>query len=112
MDTVQYHGHYPQWAVYARKFFLRDLHENGTAERLTILNYAFANISSDTPIHSGYRAFAATAPNKNPGHADGGKDVGDADADWVRPFLAAESVDGKAVPTGTAPTTSRATSTS
>ncbi|MEV5880777.1 glycosyl hydrolase family 18 protein [Streptomyces sp. NPDC052101] len=98
VGTVHYHGYYPQWAIYARNFFLRDLHANGTADRLTILNYAFANISSDTQIHPGYKAFAATAPNKNPGHADGGKDVGDADADWVRPFQAAESVDGTADP--------------
>ncbi|MFI9202392.1 glycosyl hydrolase family 18 protein [Streptomyces sp. NPDC053048] len=98
MSTVRYHGYYPQWAIYDRKFFLKDLDANGTAERLTILNYAFANISSNTGIHPGYKAFAATAPNKNPGHADGGKDVGDAEADWGRPFTAEQSVDGKADP--------------
>jgi chitinase len=94
MGTVQYHGYYPQWAIYARNFLLRDLDVNGTAGRLTILNYAFANISSNSERHPGFKAFAATQENKNPGHADGSIDVGDADADWIRPFTAAESVDG------------------
>ncbi len=98
MGMVRYHGYYPQWAIYDRNFLLRDLDQNGTAAQLTVLNYAFANISSNTKVHPGYKAFAATAPNRNPGHADGSKDVGDAEADWGRPFTAEQSVDGKADP--------------
>jgi chitinase len=70
-------GYFLQWGIYGRAFFVKNLHDNGSADRLTHINYAFGNV----------------APN-----ADG--DVvcmsGDSWADYQRPVSAAESVDGVA----------------
>ncbi|UGY91102.1 glycosyl hydrolase family 18 protein [Streptomyces gobiensis] len=99
MAGLEYVGYFPQWSMYDRKFFLKDLDTNGTAKKLTILNYAFANISSNNKRHPGYKCFAATAPYaKRDPEADGSIDVGDADADWLWPFKAEDSVDGVADP--------------
>ena len=68
-------GYFLQWGIYGRSFFARNLEDNGTAGRLTHINYAFGNVAPD---------------------ADG--DIvcssGDPWADYQRPFPAAEDVDG------------------
>lgn len=71
-------GYYISWGVYGRQFFVRDLIDNGSAEKLTVINYAFAN----------------AVPN-----ADG--DVvcvlGDEWADYQMPIAADNSVSGEEV---------------
>ncbi len=68
-------GYFIQWGIYGRGFFVKDLIDNGSAEKLTVINYAFGNV----------------APN-----ADG--DVvcqsGDTWADYGRPTEPENSVDG------------------
>lgn len=68
-------GYFIQWGIYGRNFVVRNLEDNGSARRLTHINYAFGNV----------------APN-----ADG--DVvcssGDPWADYQKPFPAAQDVDG------------------
>jgi chitinase len=68
-------GYFIQWGIYGRGFFVKDLIDNGSAEKLTVINYAFGNV----------------APN-----AEG--DVvclsGDTWADYVRPTEPENSVDG------------------
>ncbi|MCX5192720.1 glycoside hydrolase family 18 protein [Streptomyces sp. NBC_00249] len=72
-------GYFTQWGVYGRDFQVQDLEANGTAARLTHLNYAFGNVSAEG------RCFTGSVPGE-----------ADAWADYVRPLDAANSVDGVA----------------
>jgi chitinase len=66
-------GYFIQWGIYARSFFAKNLVDNGSAARLTTLNYAFGFLD----------------PQGNCVSADPW-------ADYQRPFSAAESVSGQA----------------
>ncbi|WP_207782215.1 glycoside hydrolase family 18 chitinase [Phytoactinopolyspora limicola] len=70
-------GYFTQWGIYGRNFMIRDLHTSGAAERLTHINYAFGNVSSNS------ECFIVNQTG-----------VGDAWADYQRGFSASESVDG------------------
>ena len=70
-------GYFTQWGIYGRNFKVRDLHTSGAAQRLTHINYAFGNVSSNS------ECFIVNQQG-----------VGDAWADYQRGFTAAESVDG------------------
>jgi chitinase len=76
-------GYFVQWGIYERGFFVKNLEANGSAGRLTHINYAFGNVKPDP---------------------DRGGDVvclsADPWADYQRPVSAAESVDGVADPEG------------
>ncbi|EFL19036.1 chitinase II [Streptomyces sp. C] len=72
-------GYFTQWGVYGRDFQVQDLEANGTAGRLTHVNYAFGNIGADGKCFTGNVAGEA-----------------DAWADYARPLDAANSVDGVA----------------
>lgn len=66
-------GYFIQWGIYARNFFAKDLVDNGSAAKLTTLNYAFGLLD----------------PQGNCVSADPW-------ADYQRPFAASESVSGQA----------------
>ncbi|MER6318880.1 glycoside hydrolase family 18 protein [Streptomyces sp. NPDC001581] len=72
-------GYFTQWGVYGRDFQVQDLDANGSAGKLTHINYAFGNVSPQGTCFTG----------NVPGEAD-------AWADYVRPLDAANSVDGVA----------------
>jgi chitinase len=72
-------GYFTQWGIYDRGFFVKDLVTSDSAKRLTVLNYAFANVGPDG------RCFQANQAGQS-----------DPWADYQRPFSAQESVDGKA----------------
>ncbi|MDQ0941010.1 chitinase [Streptomyces sp. V1I1] len=72
-------GYFTQWGVYGRDFQVKDMDTSGQAARLTHINYAFGNVSSDGKCFTG----------SVPGEAD-------AWADYARPLDAADSVDGVA----------------
>ena len=40
-------GYFIQWGIYGRNFVAADLQQNGTAARLTHINYAFGNVAPD-----------------------------------------------------------------
>lgn len=40
-------GYFPSWGVYARGYFVKNIHTSGAAARLTHINFAFANIGAD-----------------------------------------------------------------
>src|SRR6185437_9078828 len=65
-------GYFTQWGIYSG-FFEKNLVTNGTAGRLTTIDYAFSNISSDLQCSQG-----------------------DVWADYQRPFADTESVNGQA----------------
>ncbi|MFG3532454.1 glycoside hydrolase family 18 protein [Streptomyces sp. NPDC047917] len=96
MGTPEYVGYFPAWGIYGRKFHIKDLHDNGTAECLTILNYAFENISSDTKYNPGFKCFESIKLNtaESDNNADGSKDAGDAWADYLCAFGPGENLDG------------------
>jgi chitinase len=66
-------GYFTAWGVYARTYFVKNIESSGAASRLTHINYAFANISSDLKCA-----------------------VGDSYADYDMAYDAAKSVDGVA----------------
>ncbi|HEX6345047.1 glycoside hydrolase family 18 protein [Umezawaea sp.] len=66
-------GYYTQWSGYDRNFLVKDLVSNGTAKRLTHLNYAFGFLDESGECYSS-----------------------DPWADYQRPFTAEQSVDGVA----------------
>ncbi len=72
-------GYFTQWGIYGRDFQVQDLDANGSAGKLTHINYAFGNVSADGKCFTG----------NVPGEAD-------AWADYGRPLDAANSVDGVA----------------
>ncbi|WKV70307.1 glycoside hydrolase family 18 protein [Streptomyces sp. PCS3-D2] len=72
-------GYFTQWGVYGRDFQVQDLDANGSAGKLTHINYAFGNVSAEG------RCFTGNVPGK-----------ADAWADYARPLDAANSVDGVA----------------
>jgi len=72
-------GYFTQWGIYGADFRIKDVVANGTAGRLTVLNYAFGNVSADG------ECFEAAEPGQ-----------GDPWADYQVSFLAEQSVDGVA----------------
>jgi chitinase len=79
-DGLRRVGYYTNWtAADPRGFLVKNLVTNGQARRLTLLNYAFANVNADG------RCFQSNAEGE-----------GDANADYQRTFSAAQSVDGRA----------------
>ncbi len=72
-------GYFTQWGVYGRDFQVKDMDTSGQAAKLTHVNYAFGNVSSEGKCFTG----------NIPGEAD-------AWADYARPLDAENSVDGVA----------------
>ncbi|WP_406048107.1 glycoside hydrolase family 18 protein [Kribbella sp. NBC_00889] len=72
-DSKRVVGYYTNWSGYDRNFLVSDLVKNGSAARLTQINYAFGFVD-----------------------AAGNCLSSDAWADYQRPFSAEQSIDGKA----------------
>jgi chitinase len=66
-------GYFAAWGVYARSYFVKNVESSGSAARLTHINYAFANISSDLKCA-----------------------IGDGYADYDMAYDATKSIDGVA----------------
>jgi chitinase len=73
-------GYFIQWGIYGRGYFVKDVATSGSADRLSVINYAFINV--------------APAAADDPGIVCR---LGDEWADYQRPWTAAESVDGQEV---------------
>jgi len=86
-------GYFVQWGIYGRQYFVRNLDTSGAAAKLTHLNYAFANLD---PVNLTCLQGVTRGTTANPQDPDQGTGAGDADADYGRPFSAAQSVDGVA----------------
>jgi chitinase len=72
-------GYFTQWGIYDRGFLVKNVVTSGQAARLTVLNYAFANVSKD----------GLCFQSNEPGQSDPW-------ADYQQPFTAENSVDGRA----------------
>ncbi len=73
-------GYFTQWGIYGADFRVKDLVTNGSAARMTTLNYAFGNVTAD-----GVCTEAAAPPG-----------LADPWADYQVGFTAEQSVDGVA----------------
>src|SRR5829696_5413937 len=73
-------GYFTQWGIYGADFRIKDLVSNGSAARLTTLNYAFGNVTADGVCTE------AAAP----------AGLADPWADYQVGFTAEQSVDGVA----------------
>ncbi|MEU3602798.1 glycosyl hydrolase family 18 protein [Streptomyces sp. NPDC006798] len=86
-------GYFIQWGLYGRQYFVKNLDTSGAAAKLDVVNYAFENID---PVNLTCQAGVTKGVSGNPQDPDEGTGAGDADADYARPFSAAQSVDGVA----------------
>lgn len=86
-------GYFVQWGIYGRQYFVKNLQDSGAAGKLDIVNYAFANIDPKNLTCLNGVTKGTTADPEDPEQGTG---AGDADADYTRPFSAAQSVDGVA----------------
>jgi chitinase len=72
-------GYYIEWGIYGRGYTVKNVATSGSASRLNVINYAFANVAGD---ESGNNIVCK---------------LGDEWADYQKPWTAEESVDGKEV---------------
>ncbi|MGW4471064.1 glycosyl hydrolase family 18 protein [Nonomuraea sp. NPDC004354] len=86
-------GYFVQWGIYGRQYFVRNLDTSGAAAKLTHINYAFGNVD---PVNLTCLQGVTKGTTQNPQDPNQGDGAGDADADYGRPFSAAQSVDGVA----------------
>ncbi|WUI01515.1 glycosyl hydrolase family 18 protein [Spirillospora sp. NBC_00431] len=86
-------GYFVQWGIYGRQYFVKNLDTTGNARRLTHINYAFGNID---PVNLTCLHGVTKGTTQNPQDPNQGDGAGDAEADYGRPFSAAQSVDGVA----------------
>lgn len=70
-------GYFPQWGMYARQYRIKQVVTTGTVPKITYLNYAFANVSTDSQCYEEERL-----------------GWGDVDADYGVSYSADQSVDG------------------
>ncbi len=71
-------GYFIEWGIYGRNYKVKDVETSGSADRLTVINYAFGNVAPDA---------AGNVVCK----------LGDEWADYQRPWEASESVTGELV---------------
>ncbi|MFI6482952.1 glycosyl hydrolase family 18 protein [Nonomuraea sp. NPDC050663] len=86
-------GYFVQWGIYGRQYFVRNLDTSGAAAKLTHINYAFGNVD---PVNLTCLQGVTKGTTQNPQDPNQGDGAGDAEADYGRPFSAAQSVDGVA----------------
>ncbi|MFB6890718.1 glycosyl hydrolase family 18 protein [Kitasatospora sp. NPDC056327] len=82
-------GYFTQWSVYSRGYSVKQLDTSGSAGRLSVLNYAFANIHPTTK--QCFLTNKAAGPESDPNAGDG---AGDAWADFGKNWDAGNSVAG------------------
>ncbi len=71
-------GYFIEWGIYGRNYKVKDVKTSGSADRLTVINYAFGNVAPDAA-------------------GDVACKLGDEWADYQRPWTADESVTGEEV---------------
>ena len=71
-------GYFIEWGIYGRNYRVKNIVESGSADKLTVINYAFANAAPDASGQVVCKLF-------------------DEWADYQKPWTAEESVNGQAV---------------
>jgi chitinase len=75
-------GYFIEWGIYGRSYLVKNVETSGSADKLTVINYAFGKVEP--------------ASAEDPGVVC---KLADEWADYQRPWTAAESVDGQEVST-------------
>jgi len=71
-------GYFTEWGIYGRNYLVKNVATSGSAARLSVINYAFANVAPDSSGNVVCK-------------------LADEWADYQKPWAAAESVDGQEV---------------
>src|SRR5262245_55905707 len=74
-------GYFIEWGIYGRNYTVKNVEDSGSADKLTVMNYAFGNVAPD-------------------GNGNVTCQIADPWADYQKPWAPEESVDGVAVPWG------------
>ena len=59
-------GYFIQWGIYGRPFYVKNLVDNGSAEKLTVINYAFGNVAPNGERHIVCKSFDTWADYGRP----------------------------------------------
>src|SRR6188508_1909630 len=70
-------GYFIEWGIYGRGYYVKDVETSGSADELSVINYAFGNVAPD-------------------GNGNVTCQLADTWADYQRPVGASESVTGEA----------------
>src|SRR4029450_1368040 len=46
-------GYFIKWGIYGRSYFVKNVETSGSADKLTVINYAFANVAPASPNDPG-----------------------------------------------------------
>jgi hypothetical protein len=47
LSAMKIVGYFPEWRIYGRNYYVKNIETSGSISKLTHINYSFANISSD-----------------------------------------------------------------
>lgn len=75
-------GYFIEWGIYGRNYLVKDIVESGSAEKLTVINYAFGNVEPINPDDATSQVVCK---------------LGDEWADYQIPWTAEQSVTGEEV---------------
>jgi chitinase len=78
-------GYFIQWGIYGRQYRVKDVATSGSAERLTVINYAFGNVAPDSSGHVVCKLGDEWADYQTPWTAE--QSVTGQEVTWPRPIL-------------------------
>jgi chitinase len=78
-------GYYIEWGIYGRNYKVKDVKTSGSADRLSVINYAFGNVAPDTTGQVVCKLGDEWADYQKPWTAD--ESVTGAEVTWPRPIL-------------------------
>jgi chitinase len=78
-------GYFIEWGVYGRNYKVKDVEMSGSADRLTVINYAFGNIAPDTTGNVVCKLTDEWADYQKPWAAE--ESVTGEEVTWPRPIL-------------------------
>jgi chitinase len=78
-------GYFIEWGIYGRQYRVKDVATSGSADRLTVINYAFGNVAPDTSGRVVCKLGDEWADYQTPWTAD--QSVTGQEVTWPRPIL-------------------------
>src|SRR6266496_1487315 len=83
--STQVVGYFTEWGIYGRNYTVKDVATSGSAARLDVLNYAFANVAPDATGNVVCQLADEWADYQKPWSAD--QSVTGEEVTWPRPIL-------------------------
>ena len=78
-------GYFIEWGIYGRNYKVKDVKTSGSADRLTVINYAFGNVAPDSTDNVVCKLGDEWADYQKPWGAD--ESVTEEAVTWPRPIL-------------------------